>query len=268
MPRGNRDGNRAWLVVDFAAMDAHEVLTTLHATADAVAASLERHEAWHLAHDGIHAGQYVHDQVADVAALGVLEPAGLAVLSEESGYREGRLPITVVMDPVDGSTNASRGLPWWATSLCALDRDGPWVALVADQVSGRRWTAVRGEGARRDGVAFTRPPTPAMAEAIIGLGGLPPFHFGWAQFRALGALALDLCAVADGRLDGYTHCVADQVGEWDYLAGLLICHEAGAVVVDLAGRELAPLDHRARRTPCAAGDEALLEEIVARRRFT
>jgi fructose-1,6-bisphosphatase/inositol monophosphatase family enzyme len=255
-------------VVDSPVMNADDVLAVLHATADAVAAALRGHDEWRLADDRSHEGQYTHDQVADAAALAVLGPTGLAVLSEESGHRPGTLPVTVVIDPVDGSTNAARGLPWWATSLCAVDRDGPWVALVADQVSHTRWSAVRGEGAQRDGVAFTRPYTPPLAESVIGLGGLPPFHFGWWQFRALGALALDLCAVADGRLDGYTHCVADRVGEWDYLGGLLICREAGAHVVDVAGRELVVLDHRARRTPCAAGDEALLAEIVAaRRRF-
>ncbi|HEV8296571.1 MAG TPA: inositol monophosphatase family protein [Acidimicrobiales bacterium] len=249
-------------------MDADEVLAVLHATVDAVAASLDGLVEWRLADDRAHHGQYTHDQVADAAAIAVLGPTGLAILSEESGLRSGTLPVTVVVDPVDGSTNAARGLPWWATSLCAVDREGPWVALVSDQVSGRRWSAIRGRGAACDGVPFARPPTPPMNGSIIGLGGLPPFHFGWSQFRSLGAIALDLCAVADGRLDSYTHCVADEVAEWDYLGGLLICQEAGAYVVDVLGRDLVVLDPFARRTPCAAGDEALLAEVVAaRRRF-
>ena len=247
-------------------MEADAVLALLNATADAVTTALHSHEEWRLAEDGAHGGQYTHDQVADVAALAVLTPSGLGVLSEESGMQPGTHPVTVVMDPVDGSTNAARGLPWWATSLCAVDENGPWVALVVDQVSGSRWSAVRDRGAMKDGVPFTRPHTPSLADAIIGLGGLPPFHFGWSQYRALGALALDLCAVADGRLDGYTHCVADRVGEWDYLGGMLICHEAGAQVVDVHGRELVLLNHDARRTPCAAGNAELLAEIVAARR--
>lgn len=249
-------------------MDADEVLTLLHATADAVAESLKGHEEWRLADDRAHAGQYTHDQVADAAAVPVLLDGGLSVLSEESGHHEGRSPVTVVMDPVDGSTNAALGLPWWATSLCAVDEHGPWVALVADQASGHRWTAVRGGGAFRDGERFTRPSTPPLAESIIGFDGLPPFHFGWWQFRVLGALALDLCAVADGRLDGYVPCVAAGVPEWDYLAAALVCREAGAAIVDLHGRDLVALDHGARRIPVAAGDPALLEHLLdARRRF-
>lgn len=249
-------------------MHSDDVLALLHATADAISGALGALEHWRLADDRAHAGQYTHDQVADAAALAVLEPSGLGILSEESGRHEGRLPVTIVMDPVDGSTNASRGLPWWATSLCAVDGDGPWVALTVDQVSGTRWEAVRGQGARRNGEPFARPATPPLRESIIGLGGLPPFHFGWWQFRSLGAIALDLCAVADGRLDGYVHCVRDAVAEWDYLAGVLICREAGAFVVDVHDRDLVMLEHAGRRTPCAAGSEQLLGELVeARRKF-
>ena len=52
----------------------------------------------------------------------VLAPAGVGVVSEESG-RSGPddAAITVVVDPVDGSTNCSRGIPYWAISLCAVD---------------------------------------------------------------------------------------------------------------------------------------------------
>jgi fructose-1,6-bisphosphatase/inositol monophosphatase family enzyme len=103
---------------------------------------------------------------------------------------------------------------------------------------------------------------------MLGLGGWPPFHFGWRQYRSFGAIALDLCAVADGRLDGYVHCVRDEVAEWDYLGATLICREAGAYVVDVHGRPLDPLDHLARRTPVAAGSAALLDQLVsARGRF-
>ncbi len=42
----------------------------------------------------------------------------------------------VVIDPLDGSTNASRGVPWFATALCLVDDDGPAVALVANQAIG------------------------------------------------------------------------------------------------------------------------------------
>jgi ADP-ribose pyrophosphatase YjhB (NUDIX family) len=121
----------------------------------------------------------------------VLEPAGVGVLSEESGRHWPDRDVTVVLDPLDGSTNASRGIPWFGTSLCAVDPDGPLAALVVNLASGRRATAVRGQGAFVEG----RPAVPSAAvelsASIVGLSGMPPGWLGWKQYRALGAAALD-----------------------------------------------------------------------------
>src|SRR5688500_5358835 len=76
--------------------------------------------------------QYAIDVAADAAAVRVRVEAGLGVLSEETGRHHPGRPVTVVVDPVDGSTNASRGLPWYACSLCAVDADGPRAALVVN----------------------------------------------------------------------------------------------------------------------------------------
>ena len=74
----------------------------------------------------------------------------------------------------------------------------------------------------------------------------------------LGAAALDLCAVAEGVLDGYAVVGGSQLGSWDYLGGMLVCSESGAVVDELEGRELVTLEHAARRTPVAASTSELL----------
>lgn len=209
------------------------------------------------------AGQYRIDVAADAAAVEVLVDAGLGVLSEESGVHHPDRKVTVVLDPVDGSTNASRGIPWYATSLCAVDAQGPRVALVVNQASGERFDAMRGSGARCDG----RPVRPSSCEqlrsAIVGLSGFPSQLWGWGQFRALGAAALDICYVADGRLDAFAGIARDGLGPWDYLGAMLVCEEAGAAVVDEAGRDLVMLDHGARRFPLAAANEALLAQLIA-----
>src|SRR6476646_8258469 len=92
----------------------------------------------------------VVDLVADEIVLEAIARAGLGVLSEESGLtvREGR-PL-VIVDPLDGSTNASQGIPWYATSLCLADAVGLVVGLVRNQATGETYRAVRGEGAWRD----------------------------------------------------------------------------------------------------------------------
>ncbi|MGD0983496.1 MAG: inositol monophosphatase family protein [Acidimicrobiales bacterium] len=246
-------------------MDGAELLEVLGEAADAVAGSLSGLTDWGLA--GTRPGQYRSDLVADAVAVRILAGAGLGVLSEESGLSAGALEkvLLAVLDPVDGSTNASRHIPWFATSICVLDEEGPLAALVVNQATGARYEAVRGQGARRDGEPIGPSCQESLGRSLIGLSGYPPRHLGWRWYRALGAAALDLCAVADGTLDGYVDCVHDAHGSWDYLGGLLICTEAGASVVDAEGRDLVVREHSARRTPVAAGSSALLSELLAAR---
>jgi fructose-1,6-bisphosphatase/inositol monophosphatase family enzyme len=240
------------------------LLEILHETAGAVSGALSDLDDWGLA--GSRPGQYRSDLAADAAAVAVLDGAGLGVLSEESGLHHPERELVVALDPVDGSTNASRRLPWFATSLCAVDRDGPRAAVVVNQATGNRFEAVRGGGARRDGQPIHPSPVARMVEAFVGVSGLPRRYLGWKQFRALGAAALDLCAVASGALDAYIDCSRSAHGPWDYLGGLLICTEAGAVVGDAQGRELVTLVHEERRTPVAAGTAVLHAEVLAARR--
>ena len=241
------------------------LLELFGAVASAVRSALDGLDDWGPA--GTRAGQYRSDLAADAVALDLLDRAGVGVLSEESGLRRPTSPLVVVLDPVDGSTNASRGIPWFATSLCAVDADGPRVALVRNQATGTTFTATRGGGAFEDGAQITPSRVTSLGDAIVGLSGLPSGHLGWRQFRALGAAALDLCAVASGALDAFIDCSTDAHGCWDYLGGLLVCREAGAFVGEARGRELVVLDHGARRTPVAAATTELLDAaLLARRR--
>jgi fructose-1,6-bisphosphatase/inositol monophosphatase family enzyme len=240
------------------------VLEVLHVAATAVRTAVDGLGDWGEA--GTRDGQYRSDLAADAAALAVIARAGFGVLSEESGLHRGDQDLVIVLDPVDGSTNASRSLPWYATSLCAVDADGARVALVVDQASGARFEAVRGGGARVDGRALVPSACREVSEALLGLSGYPPRWFGWKQFRSYGAVALDLCAVAGGRFDGYVDCSPSAHGAWDYLGGLLICREAGASVTDAWDRELVTTEHAERRTPIGAATPELLAQLVAARR--
>jgi myo-inositol-1(or 4)-monophosphatase len=242
------------------------LLELLHDTADAIDDALGGVSDWGLAGVlGSHAGQHHSDLAADAAALAVLRKADVAVLSEESGLHDPGREITVVMDPLDGSTNAAQGIPWFAVSLSAVDGDGPRAALVVDLPRGRRYQAVRGGGASVDGQALRPSSCVSLAAAVVGLSGLPTGWLGWKQFRALGAVALDLCLVAQGNLDAFIDCLPSAHGPWDYLGGMLICQEAGAVVGDSEERDLVVLDHAARRTPIAAATPELYQQVAAAR---
>jgi fructose-1,6-bisphosphatase/inositol monophosphatase family enzyme len=257
--------------------DDRALLEVLHATADAVSTALAAVTDW--GPSGLRDGQYAADLAADDAALGVLRAAGLGVLSEETGRHAGSsaTDLVAIVDPLDGSTNASHGVPWFATAVCVVDGEGPRVALVANQatlVGGGhgRYVAVRGAGAWfDDGVheptRLAASGVTTLADALVGLSGLPPQHLGWRQYRALGASALDLCLVASGTLDAFIDCSFDAHGVWDYAAGTLICREAGAVVADALGRDLIVLDPGARRTPVGAATDQLLAAALRARRW-
>jgi myo-inositol-1(or 4)-monophosphatase len=236
----------------------------LSQAAEAIRSALDGLDDWGLA--GTRAGQYLSDLAADEAAVSVLSAAGMGVLSEESGAHFVERDVVVVVDPLDGSTNASRGLPWFAISLCAVDGDGPRAALVVDLPRGRSYTAVRGAGSWVDGRPLRPSGVTDLADALVGISGFPPRPLGWRQFRTLGAAALDLCAVAEGTLDAFVDCSPSAHGAWDYLGGALVCREAGVPVGDALGRDLVTLDHRDRRTPMAAATPALFEQLADARR--
>jgi fructose-1,6-bisphosphatase/inositol monophosphatase family enzyme len=242
------------------------VLAVLDEVAVAIKGVLGGLENWGLAGTA-KASQYFSDLAADEVALTILDGAGLGVLSEESGVTNGDREVLVVMDPVDGSTNAHRGIPWYATSLCAVDAEGPAVALIVNLATGLRFSAVRGQGALMDGRPIAPSGATELKHSVVGLSGYPPVHLGWKQFRAQGASALDLCCVAAGLLDAFVDCTwrHSAHGPWDYLGGALVCAEAGAECVDALGRDLLTRDHEARRTPVAAATPELLQQVLAAR---
>jgi fructose-1,6-bisphosphatase/inositol monophosphatase family enzyme len=240
------------------------LLEVLVAASEAVWEALDSFDRWK--EHGDRPGQYRLDLVADAAACRVLHRAGLAVLSEESGASAptsvSEPGLLVVLDPVDGSTNASHGLPWFATSLCVLDDEGPRVSLVVNQASGVRYLARRGGGAHRDGRVIAPSGCREPGTAVVGVSGTPDPGRRWWQFRALGSAALDLCAVAEGVLDGYSVVGGSSLFGWDYLGALLVCTEAGAVVGEHGGLDLVVRDRSTRR-PAAAATPELLADLLA-----
>ena len=237
-----------------------EILAVLNETAEAVSVVLRANKDWSLS--GLRDTPYSVDLRADSAALEVLHGAGVAVLSEESEITGtfGDDDLCVVMDPLDGSTNASRGVQWFATALCAIDKNGMRAGLVVNQANGiDRYWATTGGGAFHNGVAMRPSACVDLTEAVVGVSGIPKQRPKWGQFRALGAAALDICLVADGVIDAWidfnTH------GVWDYLASALICQEAGAQIAEHQDRDLVVHQHGQRRTPIVAATPELLLSV-------
>ena len=171
------------------------------------------------------------DMLAEAVALDVLTSADVRVLSEEAGWVGNGL-IQVVLDPIDGTENLTRGIPYSGPSIWAQNEDGICVGVVSNVFTGHNFWAVTASGAFRDGEQLNLVGSPGPGLLIVGgqhrpLSGI----FG----RDLGATAHSLCAVAEGRLAGYrtpSHC-PDR--SWDLMAGLLIAKEAGCRVRSIEG---------------------------------
>lgn len=176
---------------------------------------------------------------------------GDAFLGEEGGESGGAARVRWIIDPVDGTVNYLYGLPDWAVSIAA-EVDGEVAAgAVAVPTRGELYTALRGDGAylvRADGAAerlrcnagvpleralvatgFGYRPERRAHQAEVLLGVLPNIR----DIRRAGSAAVDLCALAAGRVDAYY-----ERGplEWDIAAGSLIVTEAGGAVGGLHGR--------------------------------
>jgi myo-inositol-1(or 4)-monophosphatase len=241
-------------------VDDVRLLTVIDDAISAVRGALDVLEDW--SPSGGKPGQYRLDLAADGAALPVLHGAGLAVLSEESGVTgDGPTGLLAVIDPVDGSTNAHRGVPFYSTSICVLDAEGPRVGVVVNQATGERYAAVRGGGAEKDGTAIAPSGCEELGRAIVGISGFPGHHPGWAQYRALGAASLECCAVAEGVLDAYLVVGGSTLFGWDYLAGLLVCREVGAAEGERQGRDLVVRDASSRR-PVVAATRVLADRLI------
>jgi myo-inositol-1(or 4)-monophosphatase len=219
------------------------------------------------------------DAAAEDAIFAELESLRLPLtaVSEERG--EARLggggPVRVVIDPIDGSLNAKRGLPFYAVSLAVAPGETMGhveLGYVRDLPSGEEWWAVRGEGAFLDGrrlprlpdgrleivdIETARPPLVARAaDAIANLGS--------DRVRAIGSVALSLCFVATGRLDGMVSL--RPVRSVDTAAGQLIVREVGGAVAfpDAAEDPLqVPLDLGMRSRVLAASGPEQLDELRA-----
>lgn len=239
-----------------------EILGLCRRAANAVAAALRSLDDWHA--PGERPGQYRLDLSADAAARAVLEGGGLVVWSEEADFpgRPVEPALVAVLDPVDGSTNASRGLPVWATSIALLDRGGVRAALVQNQVTGERFTALRGKGAWRNGQPIRREGSSARPTdgPIVAVNGRALAGLRSRQWRSFGSAALELCWVAAGALDGYVDC-SSGLSPWDYLGALLVCREVGVVLADAEGRDLERVEPGERRR-VVAGSAAFVAETV------
>lgn len=177
---------------------------------------------------------------AVVARLAALDTDFLLV-SEELGERAFGTggPMRVVVDPIDGSVNAKRGIPFFSLSLAVAE--GPSMrdvtfGYVYDFGAREEWVAERGQGAHLDGRPLEGPPpkspieilsfeattTAYIADKAASLVGIAE------RLRVMGSLALSLCHLAAGRVDAV--CSLKPARSIDIAAAQLLVRERGLAI--------------------------------------
>lgn len=214
------------------------------------------------------------EEILSEALLGV---DGVRVLSEEAGDIGDPAGRTVaVVDPLDGSSNFERGIQFYCTSVAVAE--GGWlddvrVAMVRNLVNGDSYFAARGGGATKNGRGISTTRTRRLEDAVVavdmsGTSGpavkaLAPLVSGAKRVVHFGANALELCYLAEGRIDAFID-VRRRMRVTDFAAGGPIAAEAGAVLTDEWGRELKWRLDLKERAPCVASANAALHRQILR----
>jgi myo-inositol-1(or 4)-monophosphatase len=221
------------------------------------------------------------DLAAEKAIVEVLLRDGVSftLVSEESGVKDfcsQPAHCFVTVDPIDGTTNLVRGLPFYCTSIAVSDE--PTLSqvhsgLVADLFHGTTYTAARGKGAFRNGAKISPSTVASLDEAVVGLDlntykvkevapHLSELIAHTKHIRHFGANALELCFVAEGLTDAFVD-IRGKLRTTDVAAGFLIVKEAGGIVSAPNGEAVdLKLDPKATLKFVASGNKQIHKAIL------
>jgi myo-inositol-1(or 4)-monophosphatase len=214
------------------------------------------------------------DQAAEDAIVARFRATGASLVSEEVGLLDGSETV-VVIDPIDGSLNAKRGIPFFSLSIAVAGgrtMDDVHFGFVHDFGTGEEWLARRGKGAWLNGeplgevrpkeeieiLSFEATRTSLVAQEAPKVAELA--H----RLRIMGSLALSLCHLAAGRVDAVVSLKPAR--SVDIAAAQLLCRELG-LAIDLFDVEepfgAAPLDLGQRSRVVAAGSAQTCGRLAA-----
>ncbi len=221
------------------------------------------------------------DLAAEAAIVDTLKRHGVSftLISEESGVKEfGAAPKScyVTVDPIDGTTNLTHGLPFYASSIAVSGKPelaDVYAAMVVDLAHDVTYTAFKGEGAYRDGEKMETSKTTALDEALIGLD-INSYNGKFTiqkvthliekskHIRHFGANALEICYVANGLTDAFVD-LRGKIRTTDVAAGFLIAQEASAVVTDISNQPInVQLDPKQTLNFVASANKEIHKQIL------
>ena len=196
------------------------------------------------------------DLAAEKAIIETLKEhkVSFTLISEESGIiKHGENPDEnfLTVDPIDGTTNLTRGIPFYATSIAVSTKqvlNTVHTALVADLFHNITYTAQKGKGSHRNNSKIHPSKNTALEEAVIGVDlntykikkvapKLTKLIQKTKHIRHLGANALEICYVADGTIDAFID-IRGKLRTTDMAAAWLITKEAGGKITSPEGSPL------------------------------
>ncbi len=221
------------------------------------------------------------DLAAEKAIVEVILQHGVSftLVSEESGIKEfgeQAKHCFITTDPIDGTTNLVRGLPFYCSSIAVSTKQmisDVYAAMVTDLFHGTTYTAVTGKGAFRNGEEISTSQIADLEEAVIGLDlntykvravatQLTELISKTKHIRHFGANALELCFVAEGLTDAFVD-IRGKLRTTDVAAGFLIIREAGGFVTQPDGQPLdAKLDPKKTLSFVASGNKRIHQLIL------
>ena len=211
------------------------------------------------------------DAAAEQVILDRFRGEDVKLVSEEVGIL-GNGRWTVVIDPIDGSLNAKRGIPFFSISIAVAEgdtMDDVVFGYVHDFGTGEEWTATRGGGALLDGQPLTERPKDELEILSFEATTLEYVTENAALFtgvahrlRIMGSLAITLCHLAAGRVDGVVSLKGAR--SVDIAAAQLLVRERGFCIQlpEAPPFGSAPLDLAARSRVAAAGNEELCTNLA------
>jgi fructose-1,6-bisphosphatase/inositol monophosphatase family enzyme len=212
--------------------------------------------------------QYV-DKIAEDVILGILKKSEMAVnvLSEESGFIDFGGDLLIVIDPIDGTRNACRGIPFYCVSIAVGKKSLSDVefGLVKNIPTGDTYLAEKGKGSFLNGKRIkVNDGSPTIISPVLGRSGN---EITWKlvkknNIRAMGSAALEMCLVASGSTDAY-FMGKELLRSTDIAASSLIVRESGGEVFNANGRILdMDLNLDERSSVLALASRKFLEEFI------
>jgi myo-inositol-1(or 4)-monophosphatase len=188
-------------------------------------------------------------------------------IAEESGSSNTNSSLQWVIDPLDGTTNFSQGLPYFCISVALTKDSVPIIAAIYQPLLNEFFYAQQGKGAWLNGQRIQVSTATKLEDAVVAvglsylrrprgplLGVLSTIAKKTFAVRNFGAAALDLAYVACGRLDGvfFTH-----LSWWDVAAGILLIQQAGGQISDFSGESITP-----SYVSCVAGSPIIYQGLI------